>query len=270
MLVCNQRIFGAPALYKLYKTKAELSEVELNTDKNKKGIALESGSQVVDFVNYTFRPKEEYVSDPRYQLLSVYDKDILSVIWKYSHIFDKKTPLGFSQWLNLQNADLTSTEPERKVQKTKGKEMKLRSRQLYVLDDKYYDFVVNDIVEVLPNHHKTINDLKKEGYCIVGYCRKSLGNTENRVLCLQRMVDVLHKRSLVDKVFVSPFSNAKQPFSKRDEKDVKEILSQLTNIDGRTEDFLKFLNQNSKICVVSVDYAGFTTNCSDLKQLLSL
>lgn len=110
--------------------------------------------------------------------------------------------------------------------------------------------------------------MKKEGYQIIGYCRKSLGNTENRVLCLQRMVDILYKRSLVDKVFVSPISTAKQPFSKRDAKTVKEILSQLTNIHGSTEDFLRFLNKNPKICVVSIGYAGFTTNCTDLKQLL--
>ncbi|KAG1445797.1 hypothetical protein G6F56_009789 [Rhizopus delemar] len=269
MLVCNQRVFGAPNRYKLYKTKAESSGVEPSTEKNKENIVLENGSQVVDFMNYSYRPKEEYISDPRYQLLSVYDKDILSTIWKYSHIFDKKTPLGFSQWMNSQNVDLTLTESERKTVKTEGTEMKLRSRQLFVLDDKYHDFVINDIIKVLPNHRKTINDMKKEGYQIIGYCRKSLGDTKNRVLCLQRMVDVLYKRSLVDKVFVSPFSTAKQPFSKRDGKNVKEILSQLTNVHGSTEDFLNFLNKNPKICVISINYAGFTTNCTDLKQLLS-
>lgn len=89
-------------------------------------------------MNYSYRPKEEYISDPRYQLLSVYDKDILSTIWKYSHIFDKKTPLGFSQWMNSQNVDLTLTESERKTVKTEGTVMKLRSRQLFVLDDKYH------------------------------------------------------------------------------------------------------------------------------------
>jgi hypothetical protein len=99
---------------------------------------LENGSQVVDFINYVFRPREEYNSDPRYQLVSVYDKDILSIIWKYSHKFDQKTPLGFSKWLNLQNIDLISTEPDRKSIKTNENEKKLRCRQLYVLDNKYY------------------------------------------------------------------------------------------------------------------------------------
>ncbi|EPB82224.1 hypothetical protein HMPREF1544_11029 [Mucor circinelloides 1006PhL] len=143
MLVCNHRVFGAPAFYKLYKTKEELTEVI--PSKNTNNIILENGSQVVDFINYIFRPKEECFSDPRYQLLSVYDKDILSIIWKYSHIFDKKTPLGFSQWLNSQKVDLISTEPERKSIKVKEKEIKLRSRQLYVLDNKYYGkFEVGD------------------------------------------------------------------------------------------------------------------------------
>lgn len=107
--------------------------------------------------------------------------------------------------------------------------------------------------------------MKKEGLQIIGYCRKSLGDTKNRVLCLQRMIDILYERSLVDKIFVSPFNTTKQPFSKRDRKNLKEILSQLTSVHGSTEDFL---NKNPNVCVISIDYASFTTNCTDLKQLL--
>lgn len=103
------------------KLKKDITEVIPSSNTNKKDILLENGSQVVDFINYIFRPKEEYLSDSRYQLISVYDKDILSIIWKYSHKFDKKTPLGFSQWLNSQNVDLTLTKPERKTIKTKEK-----------------------------------------------------------------------------------------------------------------------------------------------------
>lgn len=130
------------------------------------------------------------------------------------------------------------------------------------------DSVVKDIVEVLPIHQQIINETKKEGYQVIGYCRKSVEDTKNRVSCLQRMIDILYKRSLVDKVFVSPLSSVKQMFSKRDLKDADQILSQLKNTHGSTVDFLEFLNNNSKICVVSIDYAGFTTNMGDLKQLL--
>lgn len=128
--------------------------------------------------------------------------------------------------------------------------------------------MVKDIVEVLPKHQQIINEMKKEGYQVIGYCRKSVGKAENRISCLQRMIDILYKRSLMDKVFVSPLSTAKQIFSKRDVKDVNQILSQLNNTHGSTIDFLEFLNSNPKICVISIDYVGFTTNQTDLKQLL--
>lgn len=128
--------------------------------------------------------------------------------------------------------------------------------------------MVKDIVEVLPKHQQILNEMKKEGCQVIGYCRKSVGKTENRASCLQRMIDILYKRSLVDKVFVSPLSTAKQIFSKRDVKDVNQISSQLNNTHESTIDFLEFLNSNPKICIISIDYAGFTTNQTDLKQLL--
>lgn len=58
---------------------------------------VESDSQIVDFLNYIYRPTEEYLFDSRYKLVSVSDKDILSTIWKFTYKFDKKTLLGFSQ-----------------------------------------------------------------------------------------------------------------------------------------------------------------------------
>lgn len=121
--------------------------------------------------------------------------------------------------------------------------------------DVVIDFALNDFIE-----------MKKEQYQVIGYCRKSFGNTENRFLCLQRMIDILHKRSQVDKVFVSPLSTAKQIFLKRDVKDVNQILSQLKNTHGSTVDFLEFLNNNPKICVISIDYTDFTTKCTDLNN----
>lgn len=69
---------------------------------------------------------------------AIYDKDILSIIWKFSHKFDNKTPLAFSKWLNVQNVDLTDTDPERKIVKTNESVVKLRKRELQILDDTYY------------------------------------------------------------------------------------------------------------------------------------
>jgi hypothetical protein len=101
------------------------------------------------------------------------------------------------------------------------------------------------------------------------------------------MVDLLYKRSLVDRVFVSPCSSAKQAFQKRDLAD-SDILSELDHVEGNTQgkknnkkirqilkikhvfliDFLSFIKNNENICVVAIDYAGFTTNMTDLKHLL--
>ncbi|CAO3678643.1 hypothetical protein CU097_011871 [Rhizopus azygosporus] len=62
--------------------------------------------------------------------------------------------------------------------------------------------------------------------------------------------------------------SAKQALSKRDLSD-QDILSSLDQIHGNTQDFLAYVKEKkTKICVVAIDYAGFTTNISDLKNLL--
>ncbi|KAG2217428.1 hypothetical protein INT45_013759, partial [Circinella minor] len=50
-------------------------------------------------------------------------------------------------------------------------------RRLNVLDHTYYDSIAESIIEQLPRHQLKINEMKKAGYKIVGYCRKSVGNT---------------------------------------------------------------------------------------------
>lgn len=48
------------------------------------------------------------------------------------------------------------------------------------------------------------------------------------------MIDLLYKRSLVDKVFVSPCSSAKHAFQKRNLA-ANDILAELVNVDGNTQ-----------------------------------
>ncbi|CAO3664011.1 unnamed protein product [Rhizopus stolonifer] len=271
-LVCNSRIHGSPKYYKLYKSKEVLEQVQAevkeaaNSDK-KEDLILENDSQIVEFLNYIYRSPEEDLFDSRYKPVLVSDKDILSTVWKFTTKFDKKGPLGFSQWLNHQKLDLTDVEPQRKSLKT-GNEIRIRKRQLNVLNDKYFLSVAENVLGILPNHHSKINAMKKDGYKIIGYCRKSVAEIGNRVSCLQRMINVLYERSLVDKVFVSSRSSAKQQFLKRDLKNEDDLLSALNDVHGNTVDFLQFLKENNKICVVAIDYAGLTTNMTDLKNLL--
>lgn len=126
-------------------------------------------------------------------------------------------------------------------------------------------FVAENVLHVLPNHHSEVNDIKEEGYKIIGYCRKSAAETGNRVSCLQRMVNVLYNRSLVDKVFVSCRRSAKQQFVKRDLKNEDDLLLALNDIHGNIVDLLNFIKDNNKICIVAIDYAGLTTNMTDLR-----
>ncbi|KAG0742332.1 hypothetical protein G6F57_007236 [Rhizopus arrhizus] len=77
-------------------------------------------------------------------------------------------------------------------------------------------------------HKAQISSLKEGGLSVVGYCRKSdLAKQDNFINLLQRMADNHYQRLLVDKVFVSPCSNASSPFSERDLPDQYEVFSQL-------------------------------------------
>lgn len=68
------------------------------------------------------------------------------------------------------------------------------------------------------------------------------------------MVDILYKRLLIDKAFVSPQSSSKQQFAKRDLSH-DDVLSQRQDVHGSTKDFLKYIKSNDKIYVVVIDYA---------------
>lgn len=144
----------------------------------------------------------------------------------------------------------------------------MRIKNKKIADFCFIVSVAENVLNILPSHNSKINDMKKDGYQIIGYCRKSVAGTKNRASCLQRMINILYKRSLVDKVFVSSRSSTKQPFLKRDFEDEDDILSKLNDVHGNTKDFLEFLENNTKICVIAIDYAGLTTNITDLKKLL--
>lgn len=115
-LICNTRVFGAPNLYKLYKSREdseEKCEEEEEDDMNKNinfgesesnlvaeiliNNRIESEAQIVDFINYVYRPNSENCTDSLFKLTSVSDKTVLGVLWKYTERFNKTTALGFNQ-----------------------------------------------------------------------------------------------------------------------------------------------------------------------------
>ncbi|KAI9356064.1 hypothetical protein BD770DRAFT_420412 [Pilaira anomala] len=256
-LVSEARIFGAPSLFNMYKSKEEIEKNGEEIEKNKDGkgdILFCNDAQIVDFINYVFRPHVEFSPDSSYKLDYVYDKEILGVVWVSTKKFDKTTALAFSKWLNKQNIDFLLEEPERKLVKG-DTDKKIRRRHLNVLNSVYYAGLVKNIVHMIPKHHAYINQLKNDGYHVVGYCRKSKTQSSNRATLLQRMVDILRQ------------SSVKESFYKRDFND-QNILSELDKVNGNTQDFLTFIQENDKVCVVALDYAGLTTNMTDLKNIL--
>ncbi|KAI9267285.1 hypothetical protein EDC94DRAFT_633993 [Helicostylum pulchrum] len=282
-LQCTNRIYGLPDEYRLYVT-------------NKEEVEASENITFVDFINSVYRPSDEYYSGSLYSLKSVSIKEVFGAIWKYINRFDEKSLHYFTicalprsvqykkssrgdtaifiliQYKN--KVDLLSVEPKRKV--LKGEKQKLRSYLLSALDTKsmvmmkwYINNVASNIQNILPQHKAQISNLKENGLNIVGYCRKSdLDKQDNIVNLLQRMVDSHYQRSLVDKVFMSPCSNASSPFSERDLSDQCEVFSQLKSLHGDTQVMLNYIANNDNICIVSFDLAGLPTNISDLKEFV--
>lgn len=149
--------------------------------------------------------------------------------------------------------------------------------------------VLKDIVDYLPKYQEYIQQLKEQGYTIVGYCRKSKqtnDDSEDRQRLLQQHVKKLKVRYLVDKVFVSVCCNAYDPIVDRDVQK-NTIMNELTSVDGDMQgniiylvvyvsyrilssflDFLKGLSTEQKVCLVTLDSAGLTTNVDDLVSFL--
>ncbi|OBZ80615.1 hypothetical protein A0J61_11336 [Choanephora cucurbitarum] len=200
-------MFGAPNLYNNYKSK-DLEE-KCEQDDMDKDISFakranlsegrskfchrngENEAQIVEFINYVYRPKSEHVTDSPFKLTNVPDKTVLGVLWKYTERFNKTTALGFNQWLKKQNIDFLIQEPERKRSETE----KLRIRVLSVLDSQFHDEVADNIVSTISRHHAYIKQLKGDGYEVIGYCRKSKNKSDNRALLLQRMINILKIRA---------------------------------------------------------------------------
>ena len=103
---------------------------------------------------------------------------------------------------------------------------------------------------------------------------------------LTQMVDLLRKRSLVDKVFVSPIRNANEQMAKRDITK-HPIIQGVKDVDGDTQgkinvitkneahnndsfmiDLLEYIRNGTKICLVAIDYAGLSTNIANLNNFI--
>jgi hypothetical protein len=79
--------------------------------------------------------------------------------------------------------------------------------------------------------------LKEQRFSIIGYARKAPGNEEEktRIELLQKMMNCLNNKSLVDKVFVSSCCSTSDPLASRDLEDNPQILDEISNATGNTQ-----------------------------------
>lgn len=189
-----------------------------------------------------------------------------SVVWKYSDIFSEKTVYGFGKWCNPRKLYLTESGMKKK---SNDLQQKVSVRLLYVLKDEYIDNVIEDIVSHLPRYQCFIQNLKDEGYNVLGYTRMSKGEKDDGlcVRLLNQMCEKLKNRSLVSKILASVCCNANEPLLERDSNKQEHILQQV-HADGDIQDMLVYISSMEKVCIVVIDFAGLTTNCEDLKTFL--
>lgn len=92
---------------------------------------------------------------------------------------------------------------------------------------------MKEIVGVSERYKEYITNLKKEGYCILGYCRKSKTTTDRGevVKSIQAMIAGLKSRSLVEYVYVSVSCNSKTPINRRDLKK-NNLMNELADVTG--------------------------------------
>lgn len=93
-------------------------------------------AQIVDFLNYIYRPTGEYYASSLYSLKRVSMREIFSAVCKYTNKFDEKTLHSYTTWCNKHKLDFLLAEPECKV--LKGQYQKIRFRRLNILDGKYH------------------------------------------------------------------------------------------------------------------------------------
>ncbi|CAO3698204.1 unnamed protein product [Rhizopus stolonifer] len=180
-----------------------------------------------------------------YELKAVSMKSILTKIWDNSVLFEDKNVKSFTKWCEGKNLSFFS----------------VPSKRLYNL---------YDIIYTCTEYQNYIKKLKEEGYTVIGYCRKSRSTTETidkKILSLQEQIGKLKTRSLVDKVYVSVNCDSKESIMNRDLKNSSSAL-ELKGLDGNMQDLIKYLLTAKKICLVTIDSAGLTSDVGDLISFL--
>ncbi|KAG1320087.1 hypothetical protein G6F62_011505 [Rhizopus arrhizus] len=231
VLVTHQRILGDPLTYRKYLDVVPVEEA----GQKRKRLEFQTEAQVVQFVNNIYCIKDQ------------------GNIKEFSSLFENKTLLSFAPWCSTNKASFLKAKED--------KNSSNRKRELYVTKDVYHDSLLTSICEYLPNYQQTLKSLQNEEIEIIGYARKSPSpeDQETRVRLLNFMTNNLRSRSLATRVYVSACSRSSTPLEERDLKN-HEIYDELSNIDGDTQEMLKYLQSvKHDVCLVSLDFAGLSS-----------
>ncbi|KAG0752828.1 hypothetical protein G6F26_012933 [Rhizopus arrhizus] len=221
------------------------------------------------FLNETHLPIKPGNSHYKEQKLTM--NEVMANVSCFTTFFEKKSVLSFAKWCYKRKLALTEGKESRKIMKGNSGS-KLKFYTLYVLEKELMNSVCSSIINYLPAYKSHIMKIKDDGFQVIGYARKSPGeeSEEVRIRLLQTMVDRLYERSLVDEVFVSPCSKASDPMKARDSKVNQATLNKISRVRGTTKDMIEFIKKSDKkVCLVAIDFAGLTTNCSDLQSFVS-
>ncbi|CEP13859.1 hypothetical protein [Parasitella parasitica] len=201
IVVLKQRILGDPYTYRRYQESQQLSLVEVVG--KRKRFESKTDAQLKHFLNEALCYEDP--NNPKsYKIKSVATKEIFETITPYTSLFNQRTAQAFAKWCSIHSMIFIMFV---------GRNMQLFAK------------------------------IQSIHYEIIGYVRKSPSDVdpETRLKLLQKMVDNLLDRSLVDKVYVSVSSPASSPFNERDLNKTGEIMEKLNHVTGNTSDILEYL-----------------------------
>ncbi|ORX62873.1 hypothetical protein DM01DRAFT_1330986 [Hesseltinella vesiculosa] len=259
LLQTKTKINGNPSYYQRYP------DMEPEPSNSVDNVMLNNYRQVTDYMNRVYRPFVppacELFDEKPMSLKEVYHEMLL-----VTNFFDDKSAQSFASWCGLSKLDFMKASIQRKFQK--NAQGKTRYRVLWVLKENHRKDIVKQVVSVKEKHKASIEDLKNDGYQVVGYVRKSRGDEDEgtRLRLLDSMIDRLVTDSSVDMVYASYSCASNEPFANRDHSHTIRV----PRTAGNTQDLLQFIATSTKpVAIAVIDFAGLSTNTTDITALIN-
>lgn len=95
-------------------------------------------------------------------------------MWKYTSLFNRQNVNSLEKWLKSAKVSLADS-PIKRINNNSGEKVQVRTCIYLLLCFTTADTLKNGI-SYLEEYQDNIKNLKKEGYSVIGYARKSKGN----------------------------------------------------------------------------------------------